>query len=94
MAWITQHSDEIAVSGQECLSVGVESSQKSSAAGEYCDAFCQQLEAILFEGQDVHHDPGRLEGEHWLTPEIAAELVAYPRELLLTRAWCIICRKA
>ena len=50
---------------------------------EYRDAFGQQLEVVLFEGRDINHDPGGLEGERFLTPEIAAELAAYPRELLL-----------
>ena len=49
---------------------------------------------MLFEERDIHHDPGMLEGERHLTPEIESELSAYPRELLLTRAWCAICRKS
>lgn len=60
---------------------------------EYRTAFAAHLEVLLFEGRDIHHDPGRLEGERFLTPEIADELSSYSRELLLTRAWCIICRK-
>ena len=60
---------------------------------EYREAFARHLEIVLFEGRDINHDPGGLEGECFLIPEVAAELAVYPRELLLTRAWCIICRK-
>jgi SAM-dependent methyltransferase len=60
---------------------------------EYREAFKRELEVVFFEGRDINHDPRGGEGEHLLTPEIAAELAAYHRELLLTRAWCIICRK-
>jgi SAM-dependent methyltransferase len=60
---------------------------------EYLEIFGQQLKVVLFEGRDINHDPGGLEGQRFLTPEIALELAAYPRELLLTRSWCIICRK-
>jgi SAM-dependent methyltransferase len=60
---------------------------------EYREAFGKYLQVVLLEGRDINHDPGGLEGERLLTPELAAELSAYPRELLLTRAWCIIYRK-
>lgn len=60
---------------------------------EYQKAFSEHLEILLFEGRDINHDPGGLEGERFLTSEVAAELTAYPRELLLNRSWCIICRK-
>lgn len=60
---------------------------------QYREAFGKRLEVMVFEGRDARHDPDGLEGERFLTPELAAELSAYPRELLLTRAWCIICRK-
>jgi SAM-dependent methyltransferase len=59
----------------------------------YKDAFSQYLDILLFEGRDINHDPGRLEGEQYLTPELSNELKQYPRELLLTRAWLIICKK-
>jgi hypothetical protein len=52
---------------------------------EYLNAFSRELEIILFEGRDINHNPGGLEGELLLTPELCAELAAYPRELLLTR---------
>jgi hypothetical protein len=42
------------------------------------------LEQIILRG---------FEGERFLTKEISGELSAYPRELLLTRSWCIICQK-
>jgi SAM-dependent methyltransferase len=60
---------------------------------EYKKVFARHLKVLLFEGRDQNHDPRKLEGEHFLTPEIATELAEYPRELLLTRAWCIICKK-
>ena len=60
---------------------------------EYKADFAKHLRILLFEGRDINHDPGGFEGEQYLTPEIQAELSAYPRELLLTRAWCLICLK-
>lgn len=60
---------------------------------EYKAAFAKHLRVLLFEGRDIHHDPGGVEGERYLTPDIEAKLSVYPRELLLTRAWCVICRK-
>lgn len=60
---------------------------------EYEKAFSEHLDILLFEGRDIKHDPGGIEGEQFLTPEIASGLAAYPRDLLLTRSWCIICRK-
>jgi SAM-dependent methyltransferase len=60
---------------------------------EYYEAFAQYLKVLLFEGRDINHDPGGFEGERFLTKEISEELSAYPRELLLTRSWCIICQK-
>lgn len=61
---------------------------------QFRDAFSKHLEVIRFEGVGIDHDAGKLEGERYLTPEIRAELAAYPRDLLLTRSWCIICKKA
>ena len=60
---------------------------------EYEKAFSEHLEILLFEGRDINHDPGGLEGERFLTSKVAAELTAYPWELLLNRSRCIICRK-
>jgi SAM-dependent methyltransferase len=51
------------------------------------------LNIKLFEGRDVNHDPNKFEGEKYLTSDIANELQEYPRELLLTRSWCVICQK-
>lgn len=59
---------------------------------EYEAAFAEHLKVLSFEGRNVHHDPGQ-EGERYLTPDIEAALSTYPRELLLTRGWCVICRK-
>jgi SAM-dependent methyltransferase len=56
-------------------------------------AFVRSLEVLLFEPRDVNHDPGGSEGASFLTPELERELSEFPRELLLTRAWCVIARK-
>lgn len=61
---------------------------------EYLNAFKEFLEVLLFEPRNINHDKGGYEGERFLTPEMEAELRDYPRELLLTRNWCIICRKS
>ncbi|MFB3887071.1 MAG: class I SAM-dependent methyltransferase [Thermodesulfobacteriota bacterium] len=60
---------------------------------QYRHAFADHLEMVLFEGRDINHDHGGLEGERFLTPEVEAELAPYSRELLLTRSWSMICRK-
>jgi SAM-dependent methyltransferase len=62
---------------------------------QYADAFSPLMQMLLFEGRDAAHNPAgqRGEGEQFLTAEVASELSAYPRELLLTRAWCLICKK-
>jgi SAM-dependent methyltransferase len=60
---------------------------------QYKDAFTEHLEVVSFEGVGINHDIGELEGERFLTPEIEAELKEYPRDLLLTRAWRIVCKK-
>ena len=59
---------------------------------EYYAAFAKHLK-VLLEGRNISHDPGGFEGERFLTREISEELSAYPKELLLTRSWCIICQK-
>jgi SAM-dependent methyltransferase len=60
---------------------------------QFKNAFSRHLQIIRFEGVGIDHEPGELEGADLLTPEIAEELKTYPRELLLTRSWCIICKK-
>jgi SAM-dependent methyltransferase len=60
---------------------------------EYLESFEKRLNILLFEGRDHNHDPGALEGEKLLAGSLARELSAYPRELLLIRAFCLICRK-
>lgn len=60
---------------------------------EYQACFSRRLHVELFEGRDINHDPGGTEGEHFLTEKVRKELSAYPRDLLLTRSWCIICQK-
>jgi len=60
---------------------------------DYIDAFGMHLSLKLFEARDINHDPGGFEGKHFLTDEIYSELAAYPKDLLLTRGWCIICQK-
>ena len=60
---------------------------------DYKAAAAASLEVLLFESRDINHDAGGLEGEKFLTPEVRAELLQYPRELLLSRSYCIICKK-
>lgn len=48
--------------------------------------FAERLNLLLFEERG-------LEGERFLTTELAAELRQYPRKLLLTRSWCLVCQK-
>jgi SAM-dependent methyltransferase len=60
---------------------------------EYRKAFSDHLNVFLFEGRDVNHDKGGLEGERLLTSEQSIRLDKYSKELLLTRSWCIICQK-
>jgi len=61
---------------------------------EYEREFAKHLRVLLFEGVGINHDVGELEGERFLTDEIARELKEYSRELLLSRAWLMICRKS
>jgi SAM-dependent methyltransferase len=56
--------------------------------------FAEYLEILLFEAKDINHDSGGKEGEQFLRGQVAEELDEYPRDLLLTRAYCIICRKS
>lgn len=60
---------------------------------QFIDAFTKHLPILRFEGVGINHDAGEPEGERFLTAEIASELKQYPKDLLLTRAWCMICRK-
>jgi SAM-dependent methyltransferase len=60
---------------------------------DYRAAFERVLEVLVFEKRDVNHDLGGSEGESLLTPELERELSRFPRQLLLTRAWCLIARK-
>ena len=60
---------------------------------EYKAAAAASLEVLLFESRDINHNAGGLEGEKFLRPEVQAELSQYPKELLLARSFCIICRK-
>lgn len=55
--------------------------------------FAKNLEIRIFENRDNNHNPGGQEGAYFLTSQIAQELSEYPRNLLLTRAYCIICQK-
>jgi len=61
---------------------------------EYHRALSQNLDVLLFEGRGVHHEPGGVEGERFLAGDAALELACYRRELLLTRCWCALCRRA
>ena len=60
---------------------------------DYKAAAAASLEVLLFESRDINHDAEGQEGEKFLTPEVRAELLQYPRELLLSRSYCIICKK-
>jgi SAM-dependent methyltransferase len=60
---------------------------------EYRRTLSESLDVLLFEGRDINHEPGHLEGERFLVGDTARELAEYPRELLLTRCWCAVCRR-
>lgn len=60
---------------------------------EITDAFGYYLEIIQFDGIDKDNHVGGYEGERFLHGATAEALTDYPRELLLTRAWRLICRK-
>ena len=60
---------------------------------EVRDVFSKYSASTLFEGRDINHDPGKYEGKKFYTEEIANELSTYPKELLLTRSYCLIGRK-
>ena len=60
---------------------------------EYQEIFSKHLNIISFQGIGKDHEPGQKEGEKFLTPEIRNELKGYSDELLLTRAYLIICNK-
>jgi SAM-dependent methyltransferase len=61
---------------------------------QYREALSRRLQILRFEGVGRRHDPGEPEGERFLTSEVAAELTAYPRGMLLTPLWCVVGRKA
>ena len=60
---------------------------------QYRGAFSKHLEILVFEGRGADHDVGGMEGEHLLAGAIETELASYPKELLLTRLWCLIGRR-
>jgi SAM-dependent methyltransferase len=60
---------------------------------QFKKSFAQHLEIIHFEARDINHDAGGKEGVRFLKGQVAEELHEYPRDLLLTRSYCIICRK-
>jgi SAM-dependent methyltransferase len=60
---------------------------------EYQSAFANYLEIVVFDGRGLDYSARAFEGEAFLTSGIRDELSQYPRELLLTRAWCMICKK-
>ena len=59
---------------------------------EYREQLERHLEILTFEPRDIDHDPGGEEGRAFLTPAVRKELRAYPDDLLLTRAWCVVAR--
>jgi SAM-dependent methyltransferase len=60
---------------------------------QFKEKFAQYLEILLFQARDINHDSSGKEGTQYLKDDVAEELHEYPRDLLLTRAYCIICRK-
>jgi SAM-dependent methyltransferase len=61
---------------------------------EYQEIFSKYFDIVLFQGVGKDHEAGQKEGERFLTTEIRNELRAYSEELLLTRAYLLICRKS
>ena len=59
---------------------------------QYENAFAKILKIRLFEKRDVNHDSKMQEGESFLTSQVAEEISSYPHDLLVTRAYCIICQ--
>jgi ubiquinone/menaquinone biosynthesis C-methylase UbiE len=53
---------------------------------QYLDAFAQHFEVL-------HHYCGLREGEHWLTPDLEAELADYTRDELTCGQLVIVARK-
>jgi SAM-dependent methyltransferase len=60
---------------------------------QYRETFDAVLDVVHFQGIGLDHDPDTPEGESLLTPELARELSQHPRERLLTRSWCMICKR-
>ncbi|MFX0197231.1 MAG: methyltransferase domain-containing protein [Candidatus Hodarchaeota archaeon] len=60
---------------------------------QFQQAFAKHLRIRLFEERDINHDSNGKEGVRFLTGQVARELTEYPRRLLLTRAYCLICQK-
>jgi len=60
---------------------------------EFRKIAASHLQVLTFEGRNLVHDRCGAEGERYLTPEIQSELSRYDRETLLTRSYCIICKK-
>jgi len=60
---------------------------------EYLDIFKKYFEIIHFEGRGINHKPDNPEGKIYLTTEVKKELSQYSKELLLTRAYCVIGKK-
>ena len=60
---------------------------------QFKEAFAKHLQILRFQGVGINHDPGEPEGERFLTKEIATQLASYPKDLLITRSWCMICKK-
>jgi SAM-dependent methyltransferase len=60
---------------------------------QYKQEFAKYLKILTFEAKDINHDSGGIEGGQFLKGQVAEELKRYPRDLLLTRAYGIVCRK-
>lgn len=59
---------------------------------EYRAAAAAHLLVLQFEGRDINHDPGSMEGRQFLDESMLKELRDFPESLLLTRSYCIICK--
>ena len=60
---------------------------------QYKDIFAKELTVLAFDALGPTFEPNEPEGAEFLTPDVAADLTAYPRDLLLTRWWRIVGRK-
>ena len=60
---------------------------------QYRETFGAVLDVVHYQAIGLDHEPDTPEGERFLTPEVAKELADYPREWLLMRSWCMVCKR-